>query len=235
MSALSYYLILGLLLCFQNQSDQKVYQVKKVDHEIGINGQGTDPAWDKAAILTDFQLPWDEEIPQPTSFRALWSDSALYLLYEVIDHDIVAPGPPKDKRGVLPSDRVEIFFKVGGEMSPYYCLELDPRSRILDYQARYYRETDFDWFWPSGHLQVLSSSREDGYVVEVRISMQSIKDLMLINDDQSLDVGLFRGDFQTIGHQRTEVKWISWVKPDSEKPDFHIPSAFGKLILTPEQ
>lgn len=232
MSAFSFYLVVGILLGFQNQSDEKIYEVRKVDHEIGINGQGTDPLWDQAAILTDFQLPWDEEIPQPTSFRALWTDSSLYLLYEVIDHDIVAPGPPKDKRGVLPSDRVEIFFKVDGEMNPYYCLELDPRSRVLDYQARYYRNTDFDWFWPEDQLQVLSSGQEDGYTVEVRISLQSIKDLKLLNPDNTLDVGLFRGDFQTTSNNRTEVKWISWVKPDSERPDFHIPSAFGKLSLT---
>ena len=235
MTTFNLYLLLASLLFFQNNGELKTYEVKKAAQEIKINGQGTDPVWAQAAILTDFQLPWNEELPQPMSFRALWTDTALYLLYEVIDHDIVAPGPPKDKRGVLPSDRVEIFFKVKGEMNPYYCLELDPRARVLDYEAHYYRNTDFEWYWPENQLQVLSSTRDDGYVVEVRISLQSLRELGIINADQSLDVGLFRGDFQTNSNGRTEIQWISWVKPDSEKPDFHIPSAFGKLMLVEEK
>ena len=233
MGALNFYFIFGLLFFFQNESNLKIYEVKKADHEIKMDGEGSDPAWAEAAILTDFQLPWDDEIPQPMSFQALWTDSSLYLLYNVIDHDIVAPGPPKDKRGVLPSDRVEIFFKVNGEMNPYYCLELDPRARVLDYEARYYRNTNFEWYWPS--LQVLASTEENGYTVEVKITMESLKNLGIINADQTMDVGLFRGDFQTTSNNRTEVKWISWVKPDSERPDFHIHSAFGKLHLQEEK
>jgi hypothetical protein len=28
------------------------------------------------------------------------------------------------------------------------------------------------------------------------------------------------------------MSWISWLKPTSETPDFHIPSAFGTLVLS---
>ncbi|MCB0685593.1 MAG: carbohydrate-binding family 9-like protein [Saprospiraceae bacterium] len=231
MSAFNFLWILPFVFLMQNEGSQKIYEVKKLEQEININGQGTDPAWAQAAILTDFQLPWNDEIPQPMSFQAMWTDSALYLLYHVIDHNIVAPGPPDDKRGVIPSDRVEIFFKVNGEMNPYYCLELDPRARVLDYKARYYRNTDFDWSWPKEDLQVLATTQENGYSVEVKITMKSLQDMQILDENKTLDVGLFRGDFQTAPNGRTEVKWISWVKPDSERPDFHIPSAFGKLIL----
>ena len=220
-----------LLLVFQGQEYSKFYEINKADQEVKMTGRGTDPIWDQAAILTDFQFPWNDEIPQPTSFRALWTDSSLYLLYQVIDLDVVAPGPAKDKRGVLPSDRVEIFFKTHGEMNPYYCLELDPRARVLDYEATYYRNTNFEWMWPEGQLEVLATSTSDGYIVETRISMRSLTDLKILNDDRSIDAGLFRGDFFSVNNRTSEVKWISWVHPDSERPDFHIPSAFGKLKL----
>ncbi|MBK8501393.1 MAG: carbohydrate-binding family 9-like protein [Saprospiraceae bacterium] len=228
MTAFFYYFLLPLLV-FQGNDNLKRYEIKRAKQEVNITGKGSDPIWDQAAILTDFQLPWNDEIPQPTSFRALWTDSSLYLLYQVIDLDVVAPGPPKDKRGVLPSDRVEIFFKAHGEMNPYYCLELDPRARVLDYEATYYRNTNFEWMWPAGQLEVLATSTPDGYIVEARISLQSLIDLGILNDDRSIDAGLFRGDFFSINKNTTDVKWISWVHPDSEKPDFHIPSAFGKL------
>jgi hypothetical protein len=114
-------------------------------------------------------------------------------------------------------------------MNPYYCLELDPRARVLVYEATYYRNTNFEWNWPEGQLEVLSSSTPDGYIVEARISIQSLMTLGILKDDRSIDAGLFRGDFFSITNNTPEVKWISWVHPDSEKPDFHIPSAFGKL------
>ncbi len=232
MSAINLFFLLAILL-FQGGESLKIYEVRKVRQEIQMTGSGSDPIWNQAGILTDFQLPWNDEIPQPTAFQALWTDSALYLLYKVIDHDIVAPGPPKDSRGVLPSDRVEIFFKVRGEMDPYYCLEMDPRARVLDYESRFYRQANFEWHWPEDHLEVLATTTVDGYIVEARISMESLENLAIINDDRTIDAGIFRGDFQH--NQNQPVKWISWVHPDSERPDFHIPSAFGKLLLTEEK
>ncbi|WP_285316268.1 hypothetical protein [Providencia rettgeri] len=37
---------------------------------------------------------------------------------------------------------------------------------------------------------------------------------------------ILRGEFSA-GEPKQVRKWISWIKPDSVKPDFHIPSAFG--------
>ena len=234
MSTLYLYLLFSLIW-MQGDQQVKSYEVKKSKQEITIDGKGSDPSWAQAGLLTDFQLPWRDEVAQPLTFRAMWTDSSLFLLYQVIDHDIVAPGPALDKRGVLPSDRVEIFFKVNNEMDPYYCLELDPRARVLDYKAQYYRKTDFEWSWPEGHLDVLASHTEDGYIVEAKISLASLRQLQILNTDNSIDAGLFRGDFTHTSPSKTIVKWISWIKPDSEKPDFHIPSAFGKLALVDQK
>ena len=219
----------------QGSEQVKTYEVVKSKQEIVIDGKGSDATWAQAGLLTDFKLPWHEEIAQPTSFRAMWTDSALYLLYQVIDRDIVAPGPPNDERGVLPSDRVEIFFKVNGSMDPYYCLELDPRSRVLDYQSQYYRNADFEWSWPDGGLTVMANTNSEGYTVEAKITLASLRALKIINEDNSLDAGLFRGDYMLTQNNKSIVKWISWVDPGSEKPDFHIPSAFGKLTLTDQK
>ncbi|NND33741.1 MAG: carbohydrate-binding family 9-like protein [Saprospiraceae bacterium] len=224
-----------ILIWPQDEVEIKTYEVKKSKQEIKIDGKGSDPLWAQAGLLTDFQLPWRDEIAQPTTFRAIWTDSSLFILYQAIDHDIVAPGPALDKRGVLPSDRVEIFFKVKNEMDPYYCLELDPRARVLDYKSHYYRQTDFEWSWPSGHLTVMANTSEEGYTVEAKISLQSLRELEVINPDNTIDAGLFRGDFIRTGASTSIVKWISWIRPDSDKPDFHIPSAFGKLTLVDQK
>ncbi len=206
------------------------YDVQRIGREIEIDGKGSDPLWEKALILTNFHLPWNEEIAQPTTFQALWSDYSLYFFYRVIDHDIIAPGSGLDERGVLPSDRIEIFFRQDSTMNPYYCLEMDPKGRVLDYDARYYREFDIEWDWPENGIEVRTAGFESGYTVEGKISMASLRELSLVDDDGILEVGLFRGDFY---HQedRTVVRWITWVPPDVSKPDFHVPSAFGIIEL----
>ena len=229
-------MLLWLWVSFiSTMDDVKVYHVKKVASDFEISGKGEQEIWNQAALLTDFRLPWDKTLAQPTSFRALWTDNFYYFFYDVIDLDIVAPGEARNQLNVLPSDRIEIFFKANGQMSPYYCLEMDPKGRVLDYLARYYRDTDFDWEWPENELEVKASIKKDGYMVEGKISLNSLRDLQLLADDHSMDVGLFRGDFYHLNASKTDVRWISWVSPESEKPDFHIPSAFGKLVLEQNQ
>ena len=224
---------LCILICisFTPKDDLKVYQVKKVSTEFNINGKGDHEIWNHAGLLTDFQLPWDDVIAQPTTFRALWSDQYYYFFYEVADLDIVAPGEGRNQKNVLPSDRIEIFFKSNGQMNPYYCLEMDPKGRILDYISRFYRDSDFSWSWPKGHLDVQATIKKDGYLVEGKISLSSLRDLGILADDQTMDAGLFRGDYYHKNKYKTAVRWISWVIPKAEEPDFHIPSAFGKLEL----
>ncbi len=229
-------MIIIIFLCIANLlagpgTEANTYEVKKVKEDIAVDGKADELSWSEAGMLTDFHFPWEEELPQPTTFRALWSDSALYLFYNVIDRDIVAPGTSSDKREVLPSDRVEIFFKSNGEMNPYYCLELDPKGRILDYEARFYRNFDLNWSWPKGHLKVASTLTADGYNVEARITLESLRDLLVLDENSLMEVGLFRGDFYTVNSRSNNVKWISWIIPNSEKPDFHIPSSFGVLRL----
>jgi hypothetical protein len=90
---------------------------------------------------------------------------------------------------------------------------------------------DDTWTWPSGHLIIKANRFEKGYSVEVAISKESLKQLGLLKGNK-LEAGLFRGECtELIDGSESKIKWISWVKPDSKTPDFHIPSAFGVLIL----
>lgn len=217
------------VVAFPHQ-EAKVYDVKSTETSFDITGDGAHMAWEQAALLTDFSLPWREELAQPTSFRALWTESHFYFLYNVIDLEIITPGDPDDPRGVLPSDRIEIFFKVNEGMDPYYCLEMDPIGRIFDYEGHYYRNSNFDWKWPEGQLEVKTSKAKDGYIVEGKIGLESLKKLGILKD-RELSVGLFRGDQYTTVKNKKDVKWISWVHPNTDHADFHVPSAFGQLIL----
>jgi len=212
--------------------DTKAYPVKTIqDKELVITGEGDSPLWKLANELSDFTYPWEIEQPPYTLFRALHNKDWLYCLYDVKDDNINVYVNTNDKFEVVHSDRVEIFFRKDERMSPYYGLELDPLARVLDYEAEYHRKFKVEWSWPAGQLIVKSHRRKDGYTVEIAISKKSLSQLGILKGN-TIEAGLFRGNCLEVSlKDDSKIKWISWIKPASETPDFHIPSAFGVLVL----
>jgi hypothetical protein len=209
----------------------QTYSVKKIPPgSLKITGKGNAASWAIANTLTNFTYPWESATAPATSFAALWDEQWLYCLYRVKDDSVFVYKNKNEKQEAGSSDRVEIFLKADDKMSPYYCLELDASGRVLDYSAIYYRKMNYNWQWPKGQLIVKASETKGGYVVEAAISIQSLKELGLLKDNR-LQAGLFRAECKGIQNGKADLRWISWIKPQSAQPDFHIPSAFGVLIL----
>ncbi|THU37089.1 endoxylanase [Niastella caeni] len=209
----------------------QTYFVKRVPgNKMKITGKGDSPDWNKANQLTDFSFPWEVEKAPVTSFAALWDGDWLYCLYQVKDDSVITLVNKNDKLEVGACDRVEIFMTPDSTMTPYYCLEMDATGRVLDYRASYYRKMDYSWKWPNEQLIIKTSAIKDGYIVEVAISIQSLKELGLLRNNRIL-AGLFRAERNNLREGKAGLRWISWLKPNSAKPDFHIPSAFGVLVL----
>lgn len=223
-------LLLPLLAC--DQTEPNTYLVKKTEAKgVLLTGRGDDPAWGEANSLTNFSYPWREEEAPETEFRALWNDDYLFFRYNAIDPDIITQMDTSlsvEMRAVN-SDRVEIFFKADDEMNPYYSLEMDALGRMFDSEGRYHRKIDADWNWPEGGIQIYASLYKGGYILEGAISITSLEMLGMKKGDE-LNAGLYRGEYVKEGEE-IKVKWISWIMPDSETPDFHIPSSFGTLKL----
>ena len=224
-----------LLFLFFNctKMDETRYFVHKIkSNQLKIDGKGNDPLWAKATVLDTFSYPWRQETPPQTIFKALWDETHLYLLYWAADDQIIAKEEGLGEKDVVNSDRVEIFFKSDDKMNPYYSLELDALGRILDTKGIFYRKIDLDWSWPENELVVKSSIEEEGYWVEVAISLASLEQLGMYNPESpKIQAGLYRGEYNKADNGDPEVKWISWITPDSPHPDFHIPSSFGTLYL----
>jgi hypothetical protein len=209
----------------------QTYIVKKASGPIRLSGKGDDPRWREADTLSDFSYPWDRGTPQPTAFLALHDEQWVYFLFHVTDDDVhIAAPDTNDKLEVASSSRAEIFFRIDERLDPYYCLEIDPKGRVLDYEATYHRSFDFKWSWPAGALRVQTSMRRDGYSIELAISKTSLRDLSLLKNN-TLHAGVFRANCKLKSNGEPEFEWISWKKPDSESPDFHIPSSFGIFQL----
>lgn len=127
-------------------------------------------------------------------------------------------------------DRVEMFLTADEKLDTYYCLEIDPTGRVFDYAASFYRKFRESWQWPDNQLHVKSHRSEVGYSILYSISLRSLIELKLLKNNE-LRVGLYRGRCMEIDLENEKMQWASWVKPDSEEPDFHIPSSFGVFRL----
>jgi hypothetical protein len=161
----------------------------------------------------------------------MWDDVRFYFRFDVETTLALTYVHDNNKMEVVDSDRVEIFFRHDDRLETYYCLEMDPLSRVLDYKAGFYRKFDYNWQWPGNNqLHVQSGYTEVGYIVEGSITLASLRELDLLNNNK-LQAGLFRGECLKVRDPQSRFTWISWVKPESERPDFHIPSSFGVINL----
>ncbi|MDO5968972.1 carbohydrate-binding family 9-like protein [Flavivirga aquimarina] len=209
----------------------KLYKVNNIPcNQLIITGKGNDKLWDKAVVLTDFNSPWEDIKHTKTEFKALWDRDYLFFCYKVTDATIHINNTDNSFNSINISDRVELFFRPNSSLNPYYCLEIDPTPRLMDFKALPNKNFDFNWNWPSEDLIIKSNITDKGYSVEGKISIPSLKKLDLIHNEK-IETGLFRAKYYKTKKSSYEPVWITWVDPKTDEPNFHISSSFGVLKL----
>lgn len=210
----------------------KTYKVNKVDaNHMDVNGKSDHPLWEKAVVLKDFISPWHIEDIEDIEFRALHDGENLYVSYRVNDSSLHMDTKGNSKKNVDNSDRVELFLRSDKHLDPYYCLEIDPLARVQDFIARPNREFDFAWDWPQKDITIKSYITATCFTVEVAISFSSLMKFELIQKDGIIEAGIYRAKYHQQSNGQFEPHWITWVDPQTETPNFHTASSFGKLKL----
>ena len=198
-------------------------------YEVRFRGE-LDPA--AGVALTDFHFPWREDEAPATEFRAVHDGGSLVFCFDVVDPDIVLEEAADPGEAAMGSDRVELFFAPAEDLRPeYFGAEMDPLGRIHDFRARFHRQFDFSWSFRS--LKVQGEIDEGGYSVFGSVAMEELSGLGCLRDGEMV-VGVYRAEFSRSGEE-IRHDWISWVRPDSPTPDFHIPSSFGRFRFLPPE
>jgi hypothetical protein len=209
----------------------KEYKVILIEKNSKLDSKILDSIlWERANCLTDFSSPWKKDPVSKIEFRALHDLESLYFNFRVFDTDIYIDQKDNSVESIGNSDRVELFFRTNDFLNPYYCLEMDTAARIMDFEAKPNKDFDFNWNWPKEHLEVKSSKGENSFTVGGRISIVSLKELDLIQNN-TIEAGVYRAKFSKDENQNYKPTWISWVNPNTPEPNFHIASSFGKFIL----
>lgn len=186
---------------------------------------------EKASALDDFCFPWLDQPCPRTSFRAVWNHETLSFRFEVEDEDLVLDETGAPHAAVLGSDRVELFFASSADLStPYYGAEMEPRGSVYDYKALYHRRFDDSWKFSS--LAFAGEIREQGYLLEGTLLLEELRQLGCLQGKEMI-TGVYRAEFSH-GPEGIVENWISWVDPQGEIPDFHVPASFGKFLFQEE-
>ncbi len=210
----------------------KIYEAVYVpDARITVDGILDEAVWQKANLETGFAFPWEDRPAPRTEFRAVFNDRAFCFAFRADDDDIVLAADYQGKEDVVREDRVELFFALDDELASYYCLEIDPLGRVLDYHANFYRRFDRSWSCPG--LDVTGRRTEKGYCVEGLIPLRSLQLLGFpaLESGRPIKFGIYRAEFSHTEGSGWSESWISWVDPQTAEPDFHVPSSFGRLRL----
>lgn len=209
----------------------KNYNVNCIEKDtLILTGKGDDSLWQKAELLTDFVSPWDIKKPKKIEFKAMWDTENLFFCFTVYDNVIHIDKTDNSFESIGNSDRVELFFRINASLNPYYCLEIDPTPRIMDFKAYPNKNFNFEWNWPINDINVKSQINSNNFTVEIAITIKSLKNLNIIKENK-IEIGIFRAKYNKLENSIFEPTWISWVNPNTKNPNFHIPASFGVLNL----
>lgn len=219
-------LAIGLLILFaswnhlnSNEHIEEENSLKKIETDIQIDGDLSD--WDTNYFVKGLTNPWNNNTKDETQFDFKIMDEQFYFYFRTMD---ISPYfiPFETEMSVAGGDRVELFFSSDKEAQSYYCAEINPRGKVLDYKATFYRKFERDWNFKT--LKLAAKIKLGMYIVEGQISLREFKELGFGTE---IYMGIFRADY----YGKDKVNWYTKTIPDSDEPDFHIPSAFEKISL----
>ena len=85
------------------------------------------------------------------------------------------------------------FFMSKDPEMKTYCAEIDPKGKVMDYEAHNYRKFDFNWNFKD--LKLATSVGKDSYRVEGSISLKTLRKLGLISPEGEIRMGVYRADY----------------------------------------
>jgi uncharacterized protein (DUF362 family) len=198
-----------------------------------IDGDASEPAWARAAAQT---VTWDTDWSGKktgivTHARFLWSATALHALFESDGAGLDADPTPRkdvDRPKLWAEDCVELFVGADPkEPRRYWEIELGPYGHFLDLAVdRTVTPPKSDVAWSSG---VVVATKTDAVArtstIEAKIPAKELTAALVAN--AHLPFALYRMEGK---RPRT---YLAWSPTRTPKPDFHVPSAFGVLVVDP--
>ncbi len=196
---------------------------------ITIDGKGDDAAWARAAPVS-----WQTDYAGAASgittrARFVWSKSGLHALLELSGaglHVDTSRPVAEERKGLYNEDCAEIFFTPDpARPKHYFEIELGPFGHFFDIEID--RDTGKqNTAWSSGaRIATTRNAAARTAVIEALLTAPEI--VAALAAGARLPLGLYRTEGTGDRH------FLAWSPPRTPKPNFHVPEAFGALVIDP--
>ncbi|WP_437968171.1 DUF362 domain-containing protein [Sorangium sp. So ce260] len=197
--------------------------------QIVLDGKADDAAWGRAKAVA-----WDtdyagERTAFSTRARFLWSAAGLHALFELsnagLNTDRSKP-VGEERKGLYREDCIELFLTPDpGAPRRYFEVEIGPFGHFFDIAIDRDARLE-DTAWSSGATIATSQSAKDRTaVIEALLAAPGLVKALAPN--ARLPMNLYRMEGKEPRH------YLAWSPPRTSKPNFHVPEAFGALVLDP--
>ncbi|MBA2539196.1 MAG: DUF362 domain-containing protein [Deltaproteobacteria bacterium] len=189
-----------------------------------------DDAWSKAPVLT-FVTDWAGRGTKTTTrVRALWSATGLHLLFEL---DNITPFTDRtrpvdiERIDLYEENCVELFLALDpANRDRYVEIEVGPFGHFFDILVDRNAKPRADHSWSAG-LRIGTTRDDARNAAVIEIAIESPDVLRALTASARLPIGVYRME----GKLRRQ--YLAAFPTRTPKPSFHVPSAFGTLVLDP--
>ncbi|MEM9488448.1 MAG: DUF362 domain-containing protein [Myxococcota bacterium] len=201
---------------------------------ISIDGRIEEPDW---ALTTEVEWQTDyagADTGITTVARFAWSSEALYAVFVMHDSNLSNSDPDRpidvEHRTLYQKDCVELFLAPDPyRLDRYYEMEFGPHGHWFDLAievdgASKRKRRDLDWS-SAAHIATAHDPTRKLSIIEVALKAPELT--RALTADARLAMGLYR-----IEGKNPRV-YLAWSPPRTAKPAFHVPEAFGTLVLEP--
>jgi len=196
------------------------------DGGIAIDGVA-EAAWNGATPVS-FDTDWSgAKTTTSTRVRAAWSKSALYLLWELEGAGIAvdATRPVKTEREKLyEEDCVELFFTPDpAQRTRYLEVEVGPLGHFFDLAVdRKTNKSDVGW---SSQPEIATKVDRDRHRATIEAAFRAPEIVHALESGKRLPFALYRME------GKSPRLYLAWSPTKTARPNFHVPEAFGTLVI----
>ncbi len=222
----------------EGQEAKATYRIVKSTTSITVDGKLDEPAWQQAKSVGDFVFPWWQDGPkEQTAAKLLWDSNHLYVAFQCEDRFVSGDQTERDAR-VYQDDCVEVFTSPNPDQPlNYFNIEMNVRGAFLDQHHPDGPGKPVPGQWNAEGVKIATSvqgtlnddtDQDRGWILEASIPFANYAKVAKHTPPQVNDI--WHMNLNRLGG-KSNPQYSQWTASKTERPQFHAPQDFGRVIF----
>ena len=219
--------------------DPPRYSIHRAASPIVVDGRADEADWRAAPDVGNFRFAWwTQGKREQTQAKLLWDDQSLYVLFKCQDAHVWGEHTRRDSP-VYRDDCVELFTAPNpARPHDYFNFEMNVRRAMLDQHHPKGAGVDVEREWNSEGVRIAvtvdgtlndDGDTDRGWILEAAIPLTNFSSVARHTPPRPGDV--WHLNLNRLGG-KTNPQFSQWSPSKTEKPQFHAPDDFGRVVFT---